>query len=142
MLGSRELHSSIENTGVLQFGTWKGVHRPFFIDFNTENLFGEAHPPLAQAAMRTFIASNPATNRKHPNAVCGHLDSNKGRQKMLNVKAMVDKNDACSNHRMAESLDNIVHQKAESGKKKCQCKEKDPKSKATQLERTKQNVLS
>ncbi len=40
----------------------KSDHRGFFLDFNTEILFGNETPALAPMSLRDFLSKNPANN--------------------------------------------------------------------------------
>ena len=83
-------------------------HRGFFLDFNTNLLFGNKTPNLAPMAFRDFTAKNPANNTVYIKAKYAHLQQQNFFHHLAELEALPN-----GDHGKAERLDSILQQASE-----------------------------
>jgi hypothetical protein len=86
----------------------KSDHRGFFIDFNTELLFGNTTPTLAPMALREFTSKNPANNSVYIQAKYAHLQEQQFFRHLAELQALPQGDNA-----KAERLDSMLCQASE-----------------------------
>jgi hypothetical protein len=90
----------------------KSDHRGFFLDFDSELLFGNKTPTLAPMAFRDFTAKSPANNTTYIQAKYAHLKEQRYFHHLAELQALPHGDNA-----KAERLDSMLRQASEHASK-------------------------
>eukprot|EP00957_Ditylum_brightwellii_P179309 13660356-Ditylum_brightwellii.AAC.1 len=118
---SPELLSRMEKCGYEEFyTTYHTSHRGFYINFETECLFGNKTQHLALLPTRELLAKNPFINIVNVSKVYKHLTNNNFWPMLQTLEAEDNLNEE-----LAEKLDTLFLQACLHGKKCCRKRYKD-----------------
>jgi hypothetical protein len=108
-LVSPELTDAVTECGYEPFHQRiKSDHRGFFLDFDTELLFGNSTPTLAPMSSRDFTSKNPANNSQYIIAKHAHLEEQDFFRHLAELQAL-----PTGDHAKAERLDSMLRQASE-----------------------------